>query len=110
MFNELQHNWCGRPQLQLAGSANDVRLSLSGFTVPYPGETKVLPASAFKKVVNIRDDDDERSPRSLCKTPSFRSTGGRAFLFTSQTQSPYGREEAVFFFGARVSVEIDSRS
>jgi YVTN family beta-propeller protein len=32
----------------------------TGFTRPYPGETKVLPASAFKKVVNIRDDDDDR--------------------------------------------------
>ena len=30
----------------------------TGFKVPYPGETKVLPASAFKKAVTIRDDDD----------------------------------------------------
>jgi YVTN family beta-propeller protein len=30
----------------------------TGFTQPYPGETMVLPASAFKKVVTIRDDDD----------------------------------------------------
>jgi YVTN family beta-propeller protein len=32
----------------------------TGFTVPYPGETKVLPASAFKKLVTIRDTDDDR--------------------------------------------------
>jgi YVTN family beta-propeller protein len=33
----------------------------TGFTRPYPGETKVLPASAFKKVANIKDaDDDDR--------------------------------------------------
>jgi hypothetical protein len=32
----------------------------TGFTRPYPGETKVLPASAFKKAakITIRDDDD----------------------------------------------------
>jgi YVTN family beta-propeller protein len=33
----------------------------TGFTLPYPGEKKVLPASAFKKVVNTKvDDDDDR--------------------------------------------------
>jgi YVTN family beta-propeller protein len=32
----------------------------TGFTRPYPGETKVLPASAFKKAANIRIDDDDR--------------------------------------------------
>jgi hypothetical protein len=33
----------------------------TGFTRPYPGETKVLPASAFKKVANLKiDDDDDR--------------------------------------------------
>jgi len=32
----------------------------TGFTRPYPGETKVLPASAFKKAANTKaaDDDD----------------------------------------------------
>jgi hypothetical protein len=30
----------------------------TGFTRPYPGETKVLPASAFKKAINKVDDDD----------------------------------------------------
>ena len=30
------------------------------FTRPYPGETKVLPASAFKKAANIKIDDDDR--------------------------------------------------
>jgi YVTN family beta-propeller protein len=33
----------------------------TGFTRPYPGETKVLPASAFKKAANMKiDDDDDR--------------------------------------------------
>ena len=33
----------------------------TGFTKPYPGETKVLPASAFKKLASIKvDDDDDR--------------------------------------------------
>jgi len=32
----------------------------TGFTRPYPGETKVLPASAFKNVANIKIDDDDR--------------------------------------------------
>jgi hypothetical protein len=32
----------------------------TGFTRPYPGETKVLPASAFKKAANIKTDDDDR--------------------------------------------------
>jgi YVTN family beta-propeller protein len=32
----------------------------TGFTRPYPGETKVLPASAFKKVANIKGDDDDK--------------------------------------------------
>ena len=33
----------------------------TGFTLPYPGETKVLPASAFKKAANtIRTGDDDR--------------------------------------------------
>ena len=33
----------------------------TGFTQPYPGETKVLPASAFKKkTATIRADDDDR--------------------------------------------------
>jgi len=33
----------------------------TGFMRPYPGETKVLPASAFKKVANLKvDDDDDR--------------------------------------------------
>jgi YVTN family beta-propeller protein len=32
----------------------------TGFTMPYPGETKVLPASAFKKLANIKVDDDDR--------------------------------------------------
>jgi hypothetical protein len=31
----------------------------TGFTRPYPGETKVLSASAFKKVANIKVDDDD---------------------------------------------------
>jgi YVTN family beta-propeller protein len=31
----------------------------TGFTRPYPGETKVLPASAFKKAANIKTDDDD---------------------------------------------------
>jgi YVTN family beta-propeller protein len=30
----------------------------TGFTRPYPGETKVLPASTFKKAINKIDDDD----------------------------------------------------
>ncbi len=34
----------------------------TGFTRPYPGETKVLPASAFKKAANgkVDTDDDDR--------------------------------------------------
>ena len=33
----------------------------TGFTRPYPGESKVLPASAFKKAGHIKaDDDDDR--------------------------------------------------
>jgi hypothetical protein len=32
----------------------------TAFTMPYPGETKVLPASAFKKLANIKVDDDDR--------------------------------------------------
>jgi YVTN family beta-propeller protein len=33
----------------------------TGFTRPYPGETKVLPASAFRKAANTKaDDDDDR--------------------------------------------------
>ena len=32
----------------------------TGFTQPYPGERKVLPASAFKKTANIKVDDDDR--------------------------------------------------
>jgi YVTN family beta-propeller protein len=33
----------------------------TGFTRPYPGETKVLPASAFKKAANAKvDTDDDR--------------------------------------------------
>jgi YVTN family beta-propeller protein len=32
----------------------------TGFTRPYPGEKKVLSASAFKKVANTRADDDDR--------------------------------------------------
>jgi len=32
----------------------------TGFTRPYPGETKVLPASAFKKAANSKADDDDR--------------------------------------------------
>jgi hypothetical protein len=32
----------------------------TGFTLPYPGETKVLPASAFKKAVNSKAADDDR--------------------------------------------------
>jgi hypothetical protein len=32
----------------------------TGFTRPYPGETKVLSASAFKKAANIKIDDDDR--------------------------------------------------
>jgi YVTN family beta-propeller protein len=31
----------------------------TGFTRPYPGETRVLPASAFKKVANIKTDTDD---------------------------------------------------
>ena len=31
----------------------------TGFTRPYPGETKVLPASAFKKAANLKIDDDD---------------------------------------------------
>jgi hypothetical protein len=31
----------------------------TGFTRPYPGETKVLPASAFKKAAKIKVDDDD---------------------------------------------------
>jgi len=30
----------------------------TGFTRPYPGEKKVLPASAFKKGAPAKDDDD----------------------------------------------------
>ena len=30
----------------------------TGFTKPYPGETKVLPASAFKKAAKLKTDDD----------------------------------------------------
>jgi YVTN family beta-propeller protein len=30
------------------------------FTRPYPGETKVLPASAFKKAAKLKVDDDDR--------------------------------------------------
>jgi hypothetical protein len=30
----------------------------TGFTRPYPGEKKVLPASAFKKAAPGKDDDD----------------------------------------------------
>jgi YVTN family beta-propeller protein len=32
----------------------------TGFTRPYPGESKVLPASAFKKSGNTKADDDDR--------------------------------------------------
>ena len=32
----------------------------TGFTRPYPGEKKVLSASAFKKVANTKADDDDR--------------------------------------------------
>jgi hypothetical protein len=32
----------------------------TGFTKPYPGETKVLPASAFKKAARSKVDDDDR--------------------------------------------------
>jgi YVTN family beta-propeller protein len=32
----------------------------TGFTRPYPGESKVLPASAFKKAANTKVDDDDR--------------------------------------------------
>jgi YVTN family beta-propeller protein len=32
----------------------------TGFTRPYPGDTKVLPASAFKKAANAKTDDDDR--------------------------------------------------
>jgi hypothetical protein len=32
----------------------------TGFTRPYPGETKVLPASAFKKAARTKIDDDDR--------------------------------------------------
>jgi YVTN family beta-propeller protein len=32
----------------------------TGFTRPYPGETKVLPASAFKKALKSKIDDDDR--------------------------------------------------
>jgi len=32
----------------------------TGFTRPYPGETKVFPASAFKKAANLKVDDDDR--------------------------------------------------
>jgi YVTN family beta-propeller protein len=31
----------------------------TGFRRPYPGDTKVLPASAFKKVANIKTDTDD---------------------------------------------------
>jgi hypothetical protein len=32
----------------------------AGFTQPYPGESKVLPASAFKKAANVKIDEDDR--------------------------------------------------
>jgi YVTN family beta-propeller protein len=32
----------------------------TGFTRPYPGESKVLPASAFKNTGRVKDDDDDR--------------------------------------------------
>jgi hypothetical protein len=31
----------------------------TGFRRPYPGDTKVLPASGFKKVANIKTDTDD---------------------------------------------------
>jgi len=31
----------------------------TGFTRPYPGESKVLPASAFKKAESVKADDDD---------------------------------------------------
>jgi hypothetical protein len=31
----------------------------TGFTRPYPGEKKVLPASAFKKAASTKVDDDD---------------------------------------------------
>jgi len=32
----------------------------TGFTRPYPGESKVLPASAFKNAASIKDEDDDK--------------------------------------------------
>ena len=32
----------------------------TGFPRPYPGETKVLPASAFRKAAKLKIDDDDR--------------------------------------------------
>jgi hypothetical protein len=32
----------------------------TGFTQPYPGESKVLPASAFRKAANVKIDEDDR--------------------------------------------------
>jgi hypothetical protein len=32
----------------------------TGFTKPYPGETKVLPAGAFRKAAKLKVDDDDR--------------------------------------------------
>jgi phospholipase C len=56
--------FAGKQHIPDAEDANVVNhlnwYEATGFTRPYPGEKKVLPASAFKKSNNAGDDDDDK--------------------------------------------------